>query len=83
MARWSSGWHLNGVQAVAGSSPARRSTWASTLRHDPAIDDRAGLLQKRAPVTMLPCKRSVGHTVEDWNDGGAPFWRLPQTLAIH
>ena len=30
---------------------ARQSTWTSTLRHDPAIDDRAGLCQNRAPGT--------------------------------
>ena len=32
---------------------ARRSTWTSTLRHDPAIDDRAGLRQERAPGTTV------------------------------
>lgn len=43
---------------------ARRSTWTLTLRHDPAIDDRAGLRQNRAPgttitPTAIDCSRIV------------------------
>ncbi len=70
------------VEIYARVSTSDKDQNPETPRSGSSSRRRGGHRRASTSIMLRPCRRSVGHTMEDWNDGGqAPAGRPPRSVS--